>query len=261
MIPLLCYLNPAKGNARTMLEAFAAGSGAEITTKLSIQRGKRHVFWGVDRQTLPLWNAVQGAGEPYVYLDNGYLRSRWHGGDHFRISLSATQHSGIGESDGKRFRALNIPIAPWREDGEHILLALQSDWWYERHGLVSAENFAGMVTAGIRKHTDRPIVVRRKPLNGAKEPPVKTQLEGAWAVVTHSSMIALDALLAGVPAFVLSRTAMAPVTHDTLDLIESPLLAPDRERWLGVLADNQWRLGEIADGTAWRALNGGAPYQ
>lgn len=254
MIPLICYLNPAKGNARTMLEAFAAGSGAEITTKLSIQRGKRHVFWGVDRATLQLFHDVLASGEPYVYMDNGYLRSRWHGGDYYRITLSATQHSGMGTSDGKRFAALKIPIAPWREDGRHILLALQSDWWYERHLLRSAEHFAEMVTAGIRKHTDRPIIVRQKPLNGIKEPPLREQLEGCWAVVTHSSMVAFDALIAGIPAFVLSRSAMAPVTHDTLDLIESPLLAPDRERWLSVLADNQWRLSEIADGTAWRAL-------
>jgi hypothetical protein len=41
-----------------------------------------------------------------------------------------------------------------------------------------------------------------------------------------------------------------------LSEIEAPRRPEDRERWAGVLADNQWSVPEIRNGTAWKALNG-----
>src|SRR5688572_2724195 len=92
----LCYLNTAKGNAATMMEAFAQGAGAEITTKLEFQPGREAVFWGVDRATLPIWNQVQATDTPFWYVDNGYFRSKHVGGDYYRITHNATQCAGLG---------------------------------------------------------------------------------------------------------------------------------------------------------------------
>lgn len=252
----LCYLNTGKGNAASMIGAFAQGSGAEVTKDLAFQPGREAVFWGVDRATLPVWDKVIETRTPYVYVDNGYFASKWTGGDYYRITRNAEQCDGVGESDGKRWRELGISIKPWRRTGSHILIACQSDFWHERHGDGSALAFAHRVVKELERHTDRRVIVRAKPIAGNKEPPLGEHFRDCWAVVTHSSIVALQAILEGIPAFVLAPSAMVTVASRDVRLIETPHYADDRKRWASVLADNQWRLGEIRDGLAWRALNG-----
>lgn len=258
MKPPVCYWNPAKGNARAMLEHFAKGCGAEITPKLELQPGRIAVLWGVDRQTLTLWEEIKRTGHPYIYVDNGYFRSKWQGGDYYRCTMNATQHHGRGTSDGARWEALQLKIAPWRKAGRHILVACQSDFWHQRHGSTSALWFSDRVRSALKHYTNRPVVVRMKPIGGQQEPPLAEHLRDCWAVVTHSSMVATEALLAGVPAFMLSESALDTVALRDLSKIEAPYYADDRERWAGVLADNQWTLAEIRAGVAWRALSEGA---
>lgn len=253
---LLAYLNPSKSNNLAMLNAFADGSGAEVTERLELVAGRPAVFYGVDQKTLTLWREVQRAGHPYFYIDNGYFRSKWQGGDYYRVTRNAPQCSGLGESDGKRWAALGIEIQSWRRSGSHVLIACQSDFWHERHGHGSAAAFADKVTAALRAFTGRPIVVRKKPLKGASEPPLQEALAGCWAVVTHSSMVALEAIISGVPAFTTAKSAFSPVTFSGVGEIESPFYPEDRQGWVESLADNQWTIAEIRNGTAWRALGG-----
>lgn len=239
-----------------MLTAFAAGSGAEITERLELVPGRPAVLYGVDKTTLPLWREIERTRHPYFYIDNGYFRSKWEGGEHYRITFGAPQCSGFGSSSGDRWKSLERKIHPWSRAGSHILIACQSDFWHERHGSQSAIAFADEVSADLREVTDRAIVVRQKPLKDRTEPPLGQALENCWAVVTHSSMVALEAILTGIPAFVLAPSALGPVSSDDIGAIESPYYPDDRLRWASVLAENQWSLEEIRAGTAWRALNG-----
>ncbi len=254
----LCYLNPAKSGAAAMMQAFAAGSGAEITTRLEFVPGREAVFWGVDRATLPIFDDVERTNTPYWYIDNGYFLSKWSGGNYYRITRNAEQHGGAGTSDGKRWRKLGLVIAPWTMGGEHILVVCQSDFWHQRHGDGSAEEFGEAVEAELMNYTARPVIVRRKPIGGRKEPPLSTHLHNAWATVAYSSIVAAQGLLMGVPAFMLAPGAMGTVASLDLAQIEQPRRRHDRERWASVLADNQWTIEEIRDGTAWKSLCGTA---
>lgn len=251
----LCYLNPAKSNNVNILMAFAQGSGAETTTKLELIPDRPAVLYGMAPQTTALWGEILRTGHPYIYVDNGYMRSKWHGGDYYRVTRDAPQHSGLGESTGERFRALGLPIAPWRTDGAHVLIACQSDLWHELHHRKTAAAYADHLSAILRKYTSRKVVVRGKPkgINGTQT--LEADLRNCWAVVTHSSMVALEAILAGVPAFVQAQCAISAMSSGELSDIAKPGYPEDRERWAGVLADNQWRVSELRDGTAWRALN------
>lgn len=244
----LCYLNTAKGNARERLEAFAAGSGAEITTRLEFQSGRTAVFWGVDRATIPLWDAVQRSGTPYWYIDNAYLRGA--GGPHYRVTYCAEQHNGRGESDGSRFAALGLKILACADAGRDIILATSTDWWHKRHGDVDARSFEKRIRAILSRHTARRVIARAKPIHGRREPPLSEQLHTAHAVIVHASMVGAEAVLAGVPVFALGGAAFDTVAERDLARIESPFYpSPDaRLRWASVLADNQWTLAEIARG-------------
>lgn len=252
---LLCYLNPRKGNAREMMEAFAAGSGAEVTTRLEFVPEREAVFWGVDRETLPIWRRVIETATPYWYVDNGYFRSKWTGGSYYRVTRNAEQCSGTGESDGSRWRKLLLRISPWTCSGRHVLVACQSDFWHERHGHGSAAEFGAAMSAELARHTTRPVIVRGKPIGGHKEPPLAEHLRDCWSVVTYSSILAAEAILAGVPAIVLAKGAMQTVARNDISEIERPLRSDDRERWAAVLADNQWTPAEIRNGAAFAALN------
>lgn len=268
----LCYINPNKGGAREILGAFAKGSGADITADLSLKPGRPAVLYGVDAMTDPLWREIVAKRHPYYYIDNGYFGSKWQGGNYYRVTKDAPQQDGLtsridvtnlddqthkwllGGSDGSRWRKLGKAIKPWRTDGTYILVAVQSDLWHHRHGHGGADRFADWVVAEIGKYTKRPVIVRGKPLKGHTEPPLLDHIRGAWAVVTHTSNVAVDALLEGVPCFTLGQCAAEAMGLSDLSQIESPV-HPEREAWAAVLADNQWTLDELRDGTCWRALN------
>lgn len=247
----LCYLNPKKNRAREILEAFAAGSGAEITTDLTLHADRPAVLYGVDPVTEPLYRRIVADGHPHCYIDNGYFRSRWSGGGYYRVTRNRPQHSGAGTSDGARWAALGLEIKPWRKAGTHILIASQSDYWFQRHGLVSADFWVAQVTADLRKYSPRPIVCRRA--EAGKKDPIAADFLDCWAVVVHSSNVAVDALLAGIPVFC-SHPCAAYALSGGVQEIESPVYSDRRERWARVLADHQWSMDEIRNGTCWRDL-------
>jgi hypothetical protein len=82
--------------------------------------------------------------------------------------------------------------------------------------------------------------------------PLVGDLRDAWALVPHSSNVAVDAVLAGIPLFVASTSPAAPAGRTDLD-IENPTM-PDRESWWASLTCQQFTLREMADGTAWRLM-------
>jgi hypothetical protein len=92
-----------------------------------------------------------------------------------------------------------------------------------------------------------------KPQPGETALPLEEALQGAHALVTHSSNVAIEAACLGTPVFVDPASAAAPVGLTDLGQIESPVY-PDREPWLSHLAYNQFTFEEIGDGRAWRML-------
>lgn len=248
----LCYLNPKKGGAREILEAFAAGSGAEITTDLTLRPDRLAVLYGVDPVTEPLYRKMVSGGHPHCYIDNGYFRSKWNGGGYYRVTRDRPQDGGGGQSDGTRWAALGLQIKPWRKTGSHVLVVCQSDYWYQRHGLVSAAFWVDQVMADLRKHTKRPVVVRNA-AGKKKDQSIAEAFEACWGVVVHSSNVAVDALLEGIPVFC-GHPCAAYTLSGSVQQLESPVYPHDRERWTRVLADNQWSLDEFRNGTCWRHL-------
>ena len=176
-------------------------------------------------------------------------------GQFYRVSVNRLQHPGDGESDGRRFRGLQRPIRPWRTAGRHILVCPNSAAHFALFRL-DADAWVAEVTQRLQAMTDRPIVVRWKRDSGRR--PLWADLVDAWAVVAWSSVAALDALIAGVPVFVLAPHAAAyRMGLSDLSRIESPRYPEDRQRFCGVLADHQWLLSELRSGQAWRMLQAG----
>ena len=124
---------------------------------------------------------------------------------------------------------------------------------YARLGGFSADEWTLQTVRKLQEATDRPIRVRRKA--AAKTTPLAADLAGCWALVAHSTNAAVEALVAGVPVFCTAPCAARAMGRADLSEIEDPLLPDDRERWLRVLAANQWTLDEMRSGLAWRMLH------
>ncbi len=185
------------------------------------------------------------AGFHYVYIDNAYFiegRERW-----FRATWDRYHHDGLGDYPDDRLKPFGLEIKPWRKDGRHILVARQTGRWYKVNGRPDWDTW---VVEEIRKHTDRPIVERKKVPNGT----FREQLKDCWAVVVPHSNATIEAVCEGVPVF--ATWPCAGSTMGSLDLsrIENPRYPEGRREWLQALSYNQFTLDEFYNGWAWRRL-------
>jgi len=213
---------------------------------------KSSVFYGVDDSNMDAWLRVKAQREDYFYVDNSYFdvtRST-----HFRVTKNSLQHSGLGYSTGDRFRRTRLKIQPWRTVGNHIVVCPQSDQFmrdlanYEGDWLINTQIALAAITV-------RPLRIRtwdRDKLALSKT--LLDDLRGAWALVTYSSAAAIAALIEGIPT--ISKTGAAAYMGNDLSAVERPMMRDDRERFFGVLADHQFTLDEMAEGRAWRVING-----
>lgn len=245
--------NPRKRKAWKILRAFCAPINGQLIeyNKIRGARVDHHVFYGVDEQTRDVFDRVAG-GKNFTYIDNGYFASKYHGNagnPYYRITRGATQHSGTGVSDGRRFADLGIRIEPWRRDGDRVILALQSEWWFTRHR-INRDEWTHHIVATVTELTGRRVEVREKPGRFEDTRSIDAVIGGAWCVVTHSSNLAVDAIVRGVPAIVLGVSAARPMAGTRIEQIIDPPRPAGRENWAGVLADNQWTRAEIEAGVA-----------
>lgn len=256
-----CYRSPRKKNARALTDLFAAGCGGETIDDLRYRPRRPAAFYGLSHDTIALYREAAAASQDLYYIDHPYFRR----GEYYRVTRNGLQHGGMGAPDFDRLHALGVEIAPWRCSGNHILVCPQSELWHEFIVGEAQRRWVARITGELRRHTDREIVVRYKPkiatatvAEAAVE--ARRQLadafEDCWAVVAYNSNVAVEAVIAGVPAFVLGPSAAQPVASTDLSLIETPRYAHDRDNWAAVLAANQWSEQEIADGACWRTLQG-----
>jgi hypothetical protein len=205
-----------------------------------------------------------------IYVDLGYWGRREGGrfsgyhkvvvnGRHPTAYFRKPQH---GRARIAAFRELLAQ--PWDYGGHHILLAGMGDKGALAEGF-HPEEWERQAIDIIKGATDRPIVYRAKPSWKKARPilgclsvdskarPVELDLANCWAVVTHHSNVAVDGLVAGVPAFCWAGVA-APFSSQKLEQIERPEYPDGRDAWMADIAYTQWTPNEMADGACWAHL-------
>lgn len=192
----------------------------------------------------------ESAGASVIVAENGYLGKTWRGEKWFALSLG--HHVGAGEwrpAGPERWDALQVPLAPWREDGTDVLVLEQRG--IGEPGIASppgwAEHAARLTGGRIRRHP------------GATAPAISLEddLVGVREVITWHSAGALAALMAGVPVYYdfpqwIGRSAAVPL----FQRCQTPPLRDDAARlaMFRSLAWAQWRLEEIERGDAFAHL-------
>lgn len=237
---------------RAISQAFAKGAHAQIVPAAPLLPGDVFMY-GCLRGLKPTLDQAIAEERVWFYADNGYFRRA--GSDrngYFRVTRNALQHDGSGHASPERWRRLGLEIKPWRAVGLHVLVCPPDEIYGRLWGLNVTEWLEDVFDT-LDEKTDRPVKVRQRGALAKQEPFVEA-LQNCWALVTHTSNAAVEALLAGVPVFCTGSCAAAGMGLTDLRSIETPLMPDDREQWAANLAANQWTLPEMADGTSWRDL-------
>ena len=168
---------------------------------------------------------------------------------------------------------LGIKLKSRQTTGKNILICCQRDGGWSMNG-EELMPWIVRTVHGIRKHSDKPIVIRFHPgdknIINHKRIIARYRLSNvvvshnenllqdfanAYCVINHNSSPTVAAVIEGVPAVVLdpTRSQAAEVSHHSLADIEN-LKEFDRETWIKKMAQMHWTLDELKDGTAWKHL-------
>ena len=207
---------------------------------------------------------------PSVFVDQGYFKDQ----KYHRVAVNAhhpTWYLEKAKHDSSRWNDFSIDTKPWRESGQHIVIAGGSEKYHQFYGLLHPTKYTKNLVNEIRARTDRPIIYRPKP-SWSKATPIegtiystrKSQdypnlfdtLRKAHCLITHGSNSCFEAMIYGVPSIVLGDGIARPISSTSLDEIENPKLAGDaaRKQLLSNLAWCQFSWGELATGVAWKHL-------
>lgn len=226
------------------------------------------LFYGFIHNLPKIMRDYREQGLKAVYVDLGYwgrvAGGRWSG--YHKLSVNSrhpTEYFQARPKDNSRAAALRISPGPWRSGGRYILLAGMGDKAAEAEGMAP-ESWERSAIAEIRKYSDRPIVYRPKPswktarpIDGAEYSPptqdVTRVIRAAHAVVTHHSNVAVDGIVAGIPAFCWDGVAK-PLSSQDISKIETPRRPEGRVQWVRDIAWVQWNILEMRRGRAWKYL-------
>lgn len=168
------------------------------------------------------------------------------------LLIKAPAHYG-----GERWKRLGIQfkdITP----GRKILLVPPSEK-VMKYFELDLDQWIEETLQTLRKHTQRPVELRRKP---SREARVSTQtMEQALdndvhCLVTFNSIAALEAMVYGKPALVLGPNCAQDICETRIDRVEF-IKHPGRKQltWLcRYLANNQFTYDEMLNGHAWSVI-------
>lgn len=250
---LWCCITPERTHkTRVIMQAFAKGwPGGRVIRGRPPNSDHPFVVWGQLFLTLEIVPDAIRRNRPFWIIDNGYhLPARGGSVGYYRLTYRGLMPAIFEQPDYDRANKFSVKIEPWRKTGRHILFASPGHGYGQCLGLDMAR-WQKKTLHRLDAITDRPIIVRDKILSR----PLDDDFRDCWAVVTHSSNVAVQAVLRGIPVFVEPTSAAASVGNLDLTNLESPVMPDNREAWWASLLGQQFSIPEMANGTAYRYLS------
>jgi len=268
-------------NSKKVFEAFIE-SLKKAGDEVQIDEDKNSdvaVIWSVLWQgrmakNRKIWNDCQNKNKPVVVLEVGGIKRN----ETFKVGINGVNREAdfANQSvDSERWKKFNIELKPWAQTGEEIIVCGQHHNSHQWRNNPKMPNWFEQQISEIRKHTDRPIIVRPHPRNTIniditkfknvevivpKRDPntyddtdFNQKLKNAWAVVNHSSNPAMQSVFNGIPVFVSEASLSYDVGNSSLADINNPKM-PDRQNWANSLAYTEWTTEEIKQGLPWERI-------
>lgn len=229
----------------------------------------------IDQQRMANKYAACADANLFLYADktnpHGYLRYSYNG---------VFPNTGIycdTEIDPKRWQKIsldtNIQLKDYRKKGAHILLMMQRQGGWSM-GNYDVVEWTLDTIRKIKKHTDRPILLRAHPgdrnakhylykrgsrlhnipnvVIGKEQSDLKQELGKAWAVVNHNSSAVVGPIIQGYHCFLTdpASSQCAEVSNTDFSTIEKPKEF-DRQKWLERISMFHWSFEELRNGDCW----------
>jgi len=232
-----------------------------------------------------VWEHCTKFNKPIIVLEvGGILRNQsWKvaiGGINNEAYFGQTCNSNINNwlrnSSQHRQKRFGVNLTPWRETNskKYILLCTQHNKSHQWRNMPDVNTWLDKTISQIRKHSNRQIQIRPHPRSPIDSNVVRKldinyknvkinypirytetydeydydmALDMAHCVVSHSSNPGLQAIIAGVPAFVGPESLGLPVANTDFSKIEYPN-TPDRTKWFNDLLYTEYFIDEISDG-------------
>ncbi len=214
---------------------------------------------GCSPQLSAMIGGWQARKRNWIYWDRGYARrvfATWldkgaHGG-YYRWHLNSFQLRKSRDVPPDRWNALKIPLQQWRLKGKHIVIACPSATYEKFHGIQGWTDRTIRALSLLTVHSKRQLVVRDK----ESKRPLQDDLAGAYCLITHGSITAVEALILGCPVIVDKSSAAAVISRTNIDDVDKPMpVMPDRQKWVNALAYSQFNEAELIDGTLWKLIS------
>jgi len=244
------------------------------------------VLWhGRMARNKDVWEHCKRNNKPVVVLEvGGILRNQsWKVGigginneAYFGNQSTSSVNQWLRQTSQYRQKRFGIELLPWKQSSneKYILICTQHNKSHQWRKMPPIEQWLDDNISKIRQYTKRPIQIRphpRSPLsisivnnlnnkfgNVGFDQPIRYQqtydeynydsaLDNAHCVISHSSNPGLQAIIAGVPAFVSKDSLALPVANTDYSIIENPK-RPDRTRWFNELLYTEYFIDEIANG-------------
>jgi len=233
-----------------------------------------HFFWGLGGDNTKQIAELNEKNIDWFMVDVGYLTEQItrypipkildYDKTYFRICKGNIHTIQARVGDGSRLnqlssKGIDTEFKGWNTgETNYVLLAPSSPTVTYHINGISQEDWIKQVGEEIRKYTDRPIKVRNKPRPGNEwwGTDIKDDLKDAHCLVTNMSLSAIDAVMNKVPAIVHQRNICSFICTQDISKINKPM-RPGRKtmnEWLKMVADNQFTLSEIENGTAYKFI-------
>jgi hypothetical protein len=255
---LNCYYNTTNKDSKCnwVMDSLVAGwPGAKQANRNNIENVPS-ALWGIIQNNKQIIDTVND----YWFWDMPYY-GRYGTLDNFywRVSKNCLHTVPTDlHCEDDRFRKWNVKIKE-NPRGDNILICPSSETMTQWYTGKTVSEWTNNTIETLKKHTDRPIVIREKPRSKGTSGPLaekdagvssfKEACNNTWCVVTSVSMVAVEAQLLGIPTFCDISSFAKPVSQTQLELVEHPLVV-DCTQWLSNLAYLQYTHKEIETGLA-----------
>ncbi len=255
------------------IEALKTGLNIRVQSISDFQEpeGGGAIVMSLQHKRRTVMDAYLAKGLPVIFLDKGYIAPQRaaHRISHWRIAVNGTQPTSYMMRTERPADRLDLireefHLSKPHKGASNIVIAGSSTRYHVFHGLPEPDVYAAQLVEDLKRFTDKPVIYRPKPKSKGVGPvegagfdhnPVvrRAYLTEAYAVMTHGSNAAVDAVLAGVPVFVLGDHPASHMGKRWPNEIMSPkfIRHDEREVWLRNLAYCQWGFDEMKTRAFW----------
>lgn len=200
-----------------------------------VLRGTGRIYQDCEREGIDWWN-----------IDKGFFRPG-HFDGFYRIGYRHLQPLFIKErtEHPSRWKRLGIPVSPWRRRAEGIVLVCPPEGICDFYGIDQREWLRKTLDL-IPDRMKEAVHVRYR----TTQDRLSVDLDRARCVLTHSSNVAMEALIQGIPA--VAETGMVHSWNRmTFDRVGEDQEGFNRKALFVQAANAQFTLDEFRSGYAW----------